>query len=246
MAKNVRINPITGERDYYFPMEITSNEILETAKTNHLEISIAMLGFRKFPAVFVPCKKTSHDATGREIYLDTPSDEQHLIYKELCKDELNAQEDMKQDGRCIIPNGKGSYKRCPMRVPNPNYTPENGQSKTVAIKCQGCKYEPFRQEHIFVNFSCLAHENADGDMENYAPPTPNAYCCADRYLKLREDLIAFLNSKNVKLVPLAELLTLELKKSEAARKLGLPTSTVDSRNKKLQKLLLEFLDNVIC
>ena len=79
MAKNVRINPITGERDYYFPMKITSNEILETAKTNHLGIGIAMLDFRKFPAVFVPCKKTSHDATGQEIYLDTPSHLQRAL-----------------------------------------------------------------------------------------------------------------------------------------------------------------------
>ena len=243
MAKNVRINPVTGEREYYFPMELTSPEIRADAIVNGYEIGMARLGFRYFEAAFIPCKKTSRDAMGREIYLNTTSAEQHHLYKELCKDELNAQEDIKQEGRCNIPDGKGGYKRCPLRVANPNYAPSNGQTKTIAVKCIGCKYEQFRQEHTIIGLSCLAHQNDECDVEEYDIPTPNYYCIADRYLKLRDDFIDFIKVRNPKLTPLAEMLCNELKKSDAARELGLASSTVGSRNDKIKELLLEFLDN---
>lgn len=245
MAKNVRINPVTGTQDYFFPMELTSPEARADAIANGYEIGMARLGFRYFEAAFIPCKKNTHAADGREIFLNTSSAEQHHIYRELCKDELNAQEDTKQDGRCNIPDGKGSYKRCPLRIANPNYAPSNGQPKTIAVKCSGCKYEQFRQEHTFIGLSSLTHESNDGEVGEYDIPTPKDYCIADRYLRLRDDFINFVKARNPKLAPLAEKLCDELKKSDAARELGLPTSTVGSRNDKLEELLLEFLDNVI-
>lgn len=46
-------------------------------------------------------------------------------------------------------------------------------------------------------------------------------------------------------MPLAELLTDELTKSEASRELGDAWSTVASRTDKLKELVTEFLENLI-
>lgn len=245
MAKNARNNSITGELDYYFPLEITSPTIREYAKDNGLEIGMARLGFRWFEAVFVPCKITAHDRLGREIYLDTPSDVQYRIYKQLCRDELKAQDAQKQDGRCIIPDDKNGYKRCPCRVENPEYTPDNGHPKTIPVRCEGCKFERFRQDHTYTQLSALNHENDACDEEDYCIPTPHGYFEADRYMMIRDDFLSFVEKRNAKLAPLAELLTLEYRKIDAARKLGLPPTTVGDRTEKLKELLSDFLDNLI-
>ena len=68
---------------------------------------------------------------------------------------------------------------------------------------------------------------------------------ADRYLELREQYVAFVTERNPKLAPLAELLTLEFTKSEAARELGDAWSTVTSRTDKLKDLVTAFLDTVV-
>lgn len=63
----------------------------------------------------VPCKNTA-TINGVEVYIDTPSDVQRQRYLDLIKDELAAQDAVKQDGRCQIPDGRGGLKRCPCRV----------------------------------------------------------------------------------------------------------------------------------
>ena len=65
----------------------------------------------------------------------------------------------------------------------------------------------------------------------------------DRYEKLKEQFLAFVEARNHKLLPLAELLTDELSKSEAARELGDAWGTVTSRADKLKELLTEFLED---
>lgn len=54
--KHVRINPETGERDYYFPMEINYPELRKWAQEQGFDIARTRLGFRTFDAVMVPCK----------------------------------------------------------------------------------------------------------------------------------------------------------------------------------------------
>ena len=60
--KNIRINPVTLELDYYFPMEIMDPADKEYARQNGLEVGKAMLGFRTFEAIMVPCKNKTYDA----------------------------------------------------------------------------------------------------------------------------------------------------------------------------------------
>ncbi len=241
---HVCIDPNTGETDYFFPLEITDPSIRAFAKEHALVIGRSRLGFRIFDAVMVPCKDTA-TVHGREVFIDTPSDVQRRRYLELIKDEMNAQEDAKQDGRCSIPDGRGGVKRCPCRIPNPEYVPGGDMPKTLPIRCEGCKYETTRQAHTVFEMSALDHEGDDGDTQPYEVPTPENYYDAARYERMRKHFVAFVEERNPKLAPLAEALTLELTKSEAARMLGDATSTVGSRTDKLKKLALEFLDNVI-
>ena len=245
MSKNVRINPATGELDYYFPLEVKDNSVLAYAREYGYEVGWARLGFRSFQAVFVPCKDQVADFHGRTTFLDTPSDVQRQRYLSLIKEELSAQEAKKQDGRCNIPDGRGGLKRCPCRVPNPDYEPGEDKPKTVPVKCEGCVFEQFRQEHTTITLSCLDHEDEDGEMESYEVPSPRSYYAADRYEELREQFLAFVKERKPKLLPLAELLTDELTKSEASRELGDAWGTVTSRTDKLKGLLTEFMENII-
>lgn len=243
--KNIRINPVTLELDYYFPMEIMDPADKEYARQNGLEVGKAMLGFRTFEAIMVPCKTRAYDANGREVYLDTPSDEQRRIYKALIKEELSRQEEMKQDGRCDIPAVNGGLKKCPLRIPNPDYVPGGDQPKTLAKKCDGCPYERFKQAHTVIELSCLDHEGEDGEMEAYEVPAPRAYYAGDLYEELAEEFVDFIKTHKPKLAPLAEKLVQEYKLSDASKELGKSTSTSFSQKEKLRELLTQFLDNAI-
>ena len=246
--KNVRTNPVTGNLDYYFPMEIKSSAEKVYARLNGLEIGQARLGFRNYEAIFVPCKDTIVNEKDKTIYVDTPSEDQRRRYLDLIKTELKEQEDMKQDGRCDIPDGNGGTKRCPCRMPNPDFVPgrdEGKKPKTLPVKCEGCVYEPYRQAHTTITLSCLDHENENGEMENYEVQTPTYYFEGARYEHLRELFLKYVNEHNDKLTDLAELLTLEYNRSEAARELDTPVSTAGSRNKLLKDLCLQFLDSII-
>lgn len=244
--KNIRINPITGEPDYFFPMEIMDPADKEYARLNGLEVGQAMLGCRTFEAIMVPCKNKTTDAQGRDIFLDTSSEEQQRIYKAYTQDELDRQEEERMDGRCLLTRASGKgVKRCPRRIPNPDYTPDNGQPKTIAKSCVGCPYERFKQAHTTITLSCLDHENEAGEMESFEIPAPRSNYAGDAYLKLREEFLAFVRERKPKLAALAELKVDELNLTDAAKELDKAISTVDSQTKKLEELLIEFLDNAI-
>ncbi len=245
MAKNVRLNPVTGELDFYFPMEVTDDSVLAYAREHGLEVGWARLGFREFKAVFVPCRKQVTDFHGRVTFIDTPSDTQRHRYLDFIKDEMNEQEDIKQDCRCSIPDGRGGIKRCPCRILNPDYVPGGDKPKTIPVKCEGCVYEQFRQAHTTITLSCLDSENDDGEVTTYEVPSPRSYYAADCYEEIRSQFLDFVKARNAKLLPLAEKLTLEFTKSEAARELGDAWGTVTSRTDKLKKLVTDFLDTVI-
>lgn len=242
ILKNVRINPITGEPDYFFPLEITDDSVLEYARQNCLEVGKARLGFRNFRAVFVPCKEQVADSRGRVTFIDTPSDVQRRRYLSLIKDEMDAQEKLKQDGRCQIPDGRGGVKRCPCRIANPDYIPGGNQPKSIPVKCESCPYERFKQTHTVIEMSCLDYEGDDGELTPYEAPAPDSYYDADRYEELANEFVAFINARKPRLTPLAEKLVKEHSLTEASRELGRSTSTIHSQIKKLQELLNEFLD----
>ena len=253
--KNVRINPATGNYDYFFPMEIKHSTDadredkvcadMEYARLNNLQTGMARLGFREFEAIFIPCKNFTYGPKGNLIFLDTPEEEQHRIYLNYIKDEMSWQDGVKQDGRCPIPGRKGGVKRCPCRMPNPSYVEGGDQPKTIPVKCEGCVYEKFRQAHTTVTFTTLDHEDEDGEMESYEAPSPVYSYEGERYERMGEAFLAFVQERNPKLTDLADLLTQECNCSEAARELGMATSTAGSRRELLKDLCRQFLDNTI-
>ena len=245
MANNVRKNSVTGELDFYYPLEIKDDSVLTYAREYGYEVGWARLGYRKFLAAFVPCKDQVTDSHGRITFLDTPSDVQRRRYLAYIKDEMDEQEDAKQDGRCNIPDGHGGIKRCPCRIANPDYVPGGDKPKTLSVKCEGCVYEQFRQAHTTITLSSLDSENDEGEVTTYEVAAPRNYYAADRYEEIKEQFLDFVTQRNAKLLPLAELLTDELTKSEASRELGDAWSTVTSRTDKLKQLVSEFLDNLI-
>ena len=258
--KHHRINPITGEEEWYFPMELNKGESEESRRANEefvkadrayarehgLDVGWSRLGFREFEAMMIPCKWVAYDKKGNTIYLDTPPEEQRRIYLEYIKDEMNAQAVKKLEGRCAIPDGKGGIKRCHPRINNPDYKPGNGQKKTIAVSCEGCIYEPYKNSNTTIVMSELDHYDEYGNEESYDPVAPYSCDQAWLYEKLRADFICFVEGHSGKNSPeLASLLTLEYDRSEAARELNAARSTIYDHADKLGELFTEFSNNII-
>ena len=113
--KHIRTTPLTGELDYYYPMEVSDPTIRALARERGLEIAKTRLGNRAFEAVMIPCKDTAM-INGVEVFIDTPSEVQRQRYLEYIRDELAEQDAKRQDGRCNIPDAYGGLKLCPCRV----------------------------------------------------------------------------------------------------------------------------------
>ena len=242
--RHIRTNPETGQTDYYYPLEITDSSIRALAKERGLEIGRSRLGFRIFDAVMIPCRNTVmiHDM---DVFVDTPSNIQRRIYKALCKDELDEQEAIKEDGRCNIPDERGGTKRCPLRISNPEYTPENGMPRTLPVKCKGCKYEPFKSAHTVVEISCLDSESDTGEATAYGAPSPQYYYATDRYEELADEFVAYIKAHKPRLTPIAEKLAQEYSLTDASEELGKSISTTFSQKEKLKERVTEFLDTII-
>lgn len=225
---HIRIDETTGKKNYYFPMELRHKDAIAWAKEQRLDICRTRLGNRVILAAMIPCKDTVKDGSGNEIFIDTPEEKQHQRYLEYIRDELREQERAKWDGRCMIPDGRGGLKRCPYHVPNPTYTPENGQNKLIRVRCEGCKYEPFKQEHTVIELSCMDIEIEFHD---------------DQYESVRQDFLDYVTKQNPQLTELADLLTKHYNKSEISKMISKPRTTLNYKAKLLAALLREYLDD---
>lgn len=246
ILKNIRFNPVTGQCDYYFPMEISDRSVLEYARHNGLEIGWAKLGCRTFWAAMIPCMRTTYDAKGHQVYLETPSEEQRCIFNAYAADEKACQEETRQDSRCRIPNTYGTgFKGCPHRIPNPAYTPGSNQPKTLPNRCEGCSFEHFRYGRSTVPFSSLDYEDEEGKVKPYEALSPRGYYAGDRYEEHAVGFVDFVRARRPKLVPLAEKLLQGFNLTEASAELGKSTSTAFSQREVLQELLKEYLQNAV-
>lgn len=245
------VDPVTGEKQYYYPMEIEVDPKMYDRKIDEeaydsaviyrnglnqakiqdkdgkdivCEVGYTRLGNREFKAVFIPVS--------------------HEEFKELIKDEMHEQERAKEDGRCIIPSKIGGYKRCPRKIPNPNYVEGGDMPKEIMNSCKGCIYEKKKCSHTIVNFTDNAVTNGEGEVEEMDPISPNTYYAGDEYEELIQKWCAFVRTKAPELEELAMLLSMEYIRSEAARELGKSGSTVQAQRDRLKRLLLEFLQNI--
>lgn len=243
------VDPVTGQDQWYFPLEITVNpkdynndpdafestyEYLNSLKHQTVvdvngnavvcEVADTKLGFREFKAIFVPVAS-------------------HEMYLELIKDEMNKQFDMKMDGRCPIPAEIGGVKTCPLRIDNPDYVEGGDMPKTIANSCDNCIYCAKKHEHTEANFSSLSAIGDDGESIDYDAPAPVNYYAGEQYERITIAFRSFLEIKAPDLVKLAEKLSDEYLRSEAARELNVPSSTAQGQRDRLKRFLLDFLAN---
>lgn len=248
--KHYTIDPVTGKVQWFFPMEIEvnvkgyekgteeyvaaveylnnlKNQIVKDDDGNDVvcEVGEAKLGFREFPAVFIP---VTHDK-----------------YLELIKDEMNKQEDMKQDGRCPVEAKIGGIKTCPLRIPNPDYVKGGDMPKTIANSCENCIYYNKKYEHTEANFSTLSATGDDGESIDYEPVAPSNYYDGDKYEVLVEKWTEFVRKNEPDMEELATLLAMEYLRSEAAKEMGVASSTAQYQRNKLKSLLLRFFEGII-
>jgi len=225
-------DPITGEIQWYFPMEIETEsddfagtEYLQNLKSESFCIGTTRLGFREFTAVMIPVTR-----------------EQYLA---LIKDEMDKQDAMKLDGRCPIPAKRGGLKTCPRRIPNPNYVEGGNEPKTLANTCKGCIYENKKHEHTVSTFTALGSYDDNGDFSQYDAPSPFGYNSSDEYEKLKTQWVNYVKENKPRLTELAELLSSEYLQIEAATELQKSRKTINSQTAILKELVVEFLDTVI-
>ncbi len=238
-----RVDPLTGEKDWYFPMRITDPSDRVYAHELGLVICYARLGGRKFWAVMVPCKD-SVTVHGLTVFVDTPSEVQHKRYLEYRKAEDQDQDRERAEGRCQIPDGCGGVKRCPRRVPNPDYVPGGKEKKTLPNLCEGCPYEDFKNSHTCIPLSTLDCEGDDGTRASFDPSGGDRIMEADLYEHWSREFIALVHERCPKLSSQAELILQELNNSEVAREIGRATSTTGSRADKLKELAREFMNTL--
>ena len=226
--KNIRINEVTGEKEFYYPMEITfeNKEFCRiSSKQNGYEIGEALLGFRRYKAIFIPV-----------------TEEQ---YRAFIKDELDRQEEQKQDSRCTIGGKNGKIIRCPLRVPNSKYIEGGTEPKTLAVKCEKCPYFNKKTGSRALNFSELNVTTEDGEELLFEPSNPLDYFSADEYERLMQDFLDFISKNKPKLLELATLLTKGYTQTEVSNKLGKSTSTIHSQVANLKSMCFNFLNDLI-
>ena len=69
------------------------------------------------------------------------------------------------ENRCIISGKNGKARFCPIRIPNPSYTPDNSQPKTLANSCSACPHNnKFNLPKGKVCFSTLSITDKDGNI----------------------------------------------------------------------------------
>ena len=174
-------------------------------------------------------------------------EETYYAYK---REEWRQEDRFRQESRCIICGENGKSRRCPARIPNPNYTGAPDETKTLSVDCENCPYgyhRLFRPVNGKVLFSNLSVTDNDGNTDLFESVTPDNYYSADNYYKLLSGLIDYINSNYPKYSQYTELLSLlgnELSMKEAADIMGKPQSTLYGFLKKARDLYDEYRDTV--
>lgn len=242
LLPHVRYNSQTGSNDYFYPLELENETDEEFARLRGYQVGWTWRGQKKIRAAMVPCRQKAYDEHGNEIFLDTKEDEQHRIYKALMGDENAAQDRAKHDGLCSFIKENGQRKRCPYRIPNPNFNPAiphnpKTNPKTIRNHCECCRYYSFKEAHDVVTFTDLEMHNERGETISFEPLSPWNHDEADRYKELANAVRAVIRQYKPKLGSLVDLLANELTQAEAANLLGKKPTTINSQRKLLRHLL---------
>ena len=153
------------------------------------------------------------------------------------------------DKRCIVPDKKEGTKRCPLRLPNPNFDPnskedEKNNPKTIKNSCEGCSFDTFdRLNYSMQSLEGLAWQNDDGEEAPFEIGAPMDYE-ANRYIKARDEILAFIAAKYPEKLDEFTLLLDGDNRKQVAEMLNKNKSSVYKLGKGLKKDLLDLLDSL--
>ena len=135
---------------------------------------------------------------------------------------------------------RGGRIRCPEEVKDPV------TGEVMTNSCQNCPYyySLDKKEFYTIPFSELNKTDVDGNEGEYEPVSNGAEYEADRYLRIVEDLLAYVSKIDIDLVDIVRLRVAGMDQKEIGKILGKTQSTVSYRIKKLEPIVKEFLENV--
>lgn len=172
-----------NQAKYYIRLETDEegirqyNEIPDSKKSGTL-LGMMRIEGKLVPAIMLEVDKPTYDEFQREIW---KAEDQH-----------------KQEKRCIICGKNGKSMRYPIRIPNPQYTSTNGNSKTIANDCSNCPYgyhKLFRLINGKLYFSSLDTTDDNGNIDEFDPEVAKRYSEADVYVTMLKDLINYIHKK---------------------------------------------------
>lgn len=170
------------------------------------------------------------------------------LFKLLIKEEDHIQKKYTSEGRCIVPNGRGGIKRCPLRLPNPYYNPKQppakNNPKTIKNSCDGCPFNTFDKPSFRnLNLEGMTTVDAYGNLSKYEIET-SIEPDSDKFLAAREEILKFIATKYPEKLQIFTLLLDGLNRNEVAEELGINTSTLYKMGKSLEKDLLQLLEKL--
>ena len=98
----------------------------------------------------------------RRVLMLPATEEEYQAYLESVKEEDRQRKEEEYNNRCLISDGKGKIKQCPVRIPNPEYGIVPGAPKTIKNDCEHCPIH--RQGWDLPRFMSIDAmlENSDG------------------------------------------------------------------------------------
>lgn len=233
---------------------IKSESISDNPKKCYLYVETtedAIRDFKASPALASSNIKITHMfVEGEKVPAFRFEVDESELYHEYKRDEWQQEDQYKQENRCVICGSNGKSRRCPTRIPNPDYTGAPGQTKTLAVNCEQCPYgynRLFKPVKGKVVFSNLDITDSEDNTDAYDPASPDGYGSSDNYTKLLNGLIDYIKIKYPKYADYTELLSLlgnELDVKEAAEILDKPKSSIYNFLKKAREFYDEYRDTV--
>lgn len=232
-----------GNGRYLVPVKVLSMDMAqEEAEYVH---NTLMPGLQaNYPRCFIDTVKL-----GWKIFSAVVVEGDRKLYDAFVPDMDAEQKREAQDKRCIISDGKGKTKRCPSRLPNPNFDPtrkedEKTNPKTVKKSCEGCPFDTFdKPNYSTQSIEGLSWQNDDGEEVPFEIGAPMD-CEANRYIKARDEILALIATKYPEKLDEFTLLLDGDNRKQVAEMLNKNKSSVYKHGKGLMKDLLDLLDTL--
>ena len=230
---NKKVPETASEKKYFVLFETDEEGIRQFQSCSDQDRSGAMLSKMCIEGRMVPALKLEVDKNAYEIFKREQWMQEHHY---------------RIENRCIISGQNGKSRFCPVRVPNPEYTPDNDQPKTLANSCTACPHNRiFNLMKGKACFSTLSVTDKDGNQDPYEPQSVRDINFTDHYQELLNGWISFIQ-KNYpqysRYVELINLLGNEFTLKEASAILNRPQRTLYGWVQTLRPIFKEYMNTI--